>query len=71
MNLQTKSLWINYNRRGWRKKEPLDNELPSEAPRLIRPCFEVIAGKPVDSIRLPPSIAIGHHLIRTWALGEQ
>jgi NAD+ diphosphatase len=31
----------------------------------------VIAGKPVDGIRLPPSIAIAHHLIRTWALGEK
>ncbi|MBV8055512.1 MAG: NAD(+) diphosphatase [Deltaproteobacteria bacterium] len=29
----------------------------------------VIAGEPVDGIRLPPPIAIAHHLIRTWALG--
>ena len=31
----------------------------------------VIAGKPADGIRLPPPIAIAHHLIRTWAFGEQ
>jgi NAD+ diphosphatase len=31
----------------------------------------VIAGERVDGIRLPPPIAIAHHLIRTWALGEQ
>jgi NAD+ diphosphatase len=31
---------------------------------------EVIAGKPVSGIRLPPPIAIAHHLIKTWALGE-
>ncbi len=30
----------------------------------------VIAGERVDGIRLPPPIAIAHHLIRTWALGE-
>jgi len=31
----------------------------------------VIAGERVDGIRVPPPIAIAHHLIRTWALGEQ
>jgi NAD+ diphosphatase len=31
----------------------------------------VLAGERVDGIRLPPPIAIAHHLIRTWALGEQ
>jgi NAD+ diphosphatase len=30
----------------------------------------VIAGERVDGVRLPPPIAIAHHLIRTWALGE-
>jgi NAD+ diphosphatase len=28
-----------------------------------------IAGERVEGIRLPPPIAIAHHLIRTWALG--
>jgi NAD+ diphosphatase len=31
----------------------------------------VIAGEPVDGIRLPPPIAIAHYLIRTWALGNR
>jgi NAD+ diphosphatase len=30
----------------------------------------IIAGGSVDGIRLPPPIAIAHHLIKTWALGE-
>jgi NAD+ diphosphatase len=30
----------------------------------------VIAGERVDGIRLPPPIAIAHHLIKTWALAE-
>jgi len=30
----------------------------------------VIAGERVDGIRLPPPIAIAHHLIRTWALAD-
>jgi NAD+ diphosphatase len=32
---------------------------------------ELIAGKQVDGLRVPPSIAIAHHLIKTWALGEK
>jgi Zn-dependent peptidase ImmA (M78 family)/transcriptional regulator with XRE-family HTH domain len=42
---QAKSLWINYNRRGWRREEPLDNELPVESPRLIRRCFETLVNQ--------------------------
>ena len=30
---------------------------------------ELIEGKQVDGFRVPPPIAIAHHLIRTWALG--
>jgi Zn-dependent peptidase ImmA (M78 family)/DNA-binding XRE family transcriptional regulator len=29
-------LWINYNRRGWRKGEPYDGKLDKERPRLLR-----------------------------------
>jgi Zn-dependent peptidase ImmA (M78 family)/transcriptional regulator with XRE-family HTH domain len=29
-------LWINYNRRGWRKSEPFDGKLEKERPRLLR-----------------------------------
>jgi NAD+ diphosphatase len=32
---------------------------------------ELIAGKQVDGLRVPPPIAIAHHLIKTWALGEE
>ncbi len=30
---------------------------------------ELIEGKQIDGLRVPPPIAIAHHLIRTWALG--
>ena len=30
---------------------------------------ELIEGKQVDGVRVPPPIAIAHHLIKTWALG--
>lgn len=33
---QAKLLWIYLNRRGWRKHEPLDDDLPVEAPQLLR-----------------------------------
>jgi NAD+ diphosphatase len=32
---------------------------------------ELIEGKQVDGIRVPPPIAIAHHLIRTWALADK
>ena len=31
----------------------------------------VISGESVAGVRLPPPIAIAHHLIKTWALGEK
>jgi NAD+ diphosphatase len=32
---------------------------------------ELIEGKQVDGIKVPPSIAIAYHLIKAWALGEE
>jgi NAD+ diphosphatase len=32
---------------------------------------ELIAGKQIDGLRLPPPIAIAHHLIKTWALAKK
>jgi NAD+ diphosphatase len=31
---------------------------------------DLIEGKHVDGLKVPPPIAIAHHLIKTWALGE-
>jgi len=31
---------------------------------------ELIEGKQIDGVRVPPPIAIAHHLIRAWALGQ-
>jgi NAD+ diphosphatase len=32
---------------------------------------ELIEGKQLDGLRVPPPIAIAHHLIKTWARGER
>ena len=32
---------------------------------------DLIEGKQVDGVRVPPPIAIAHHLIKTWALGDK
>jgi NAD+ diphosphatase len=32
---------------------------------------KLIEGKQVDGIRVPPPLAIAHHLIRTWALADE
>lgn len=37
---ETQRLFINYNRRGWREEEPLDNTIKHEMPRLLRRSFE-------------------------------
>jgi hypothetical protein len=34
-------LWRNLARRGWKLKEPLDDQLPIEKPRLLRKAFEL------------------------------
>jgi Zn-dependent peptidase ImmA (M78 family)/DNA-binding XRE family transcriptional regulator len=39
---EAKRMWIAYARRGWRRVEPLDDELPLEQPRLIRRSFDVL-----------------------------
>jgi Zn-dependent peptidase ImmA (M78 family) len=35
-------MWINIGRRGWRKKEPYDDELRPETPRLLRRSVEML-----------------------------
>jgi len=42
---QARRLWISYNRRGWKRKEPLDDELPIEQPRLLRRSMELIVNE--------------------------
>lgn len=35
-----RSMWINYNRRGWAKGEPLDDRIEKERPYMLRRSFE-------------------------------
>jgi len=42
-------LWINYNRRGWRKGEPLDNKMEKEKPHNIRRSFELLMSENIQS----------------------
>ena len=44
---EARRLYINYNRRGWHRQEPLDNTYPLEEPRLVRRAFETIVDKSV------------------------
>jgi len=39
---QEKRLWINLSRRGWRKREPLDDSTPSEKPHLIPKSIQML-----------------------------
>ena len=40
--ITAKRLWVNYSRRGWRTREPLDEEIPCEQPRLFQRSFEML-----------------------------
>ena len=39
---EARRLYINYNRRGWNRREPLDSESEVEKPRLVRRVIEAI-----------------------------
>jgi Zn-dependent peptidase ImmA (M78 family)/transcriptional regulator with XRE-family HTH domain len=46
---QSKRLWINYNRRGWRGEEPLDAVLKAEEPRVLKRSIEMLLSEGVRS----------------------
>lgn len=50
---QGRRAWINMNRRGWRKEEPLDNRIVPEKPRLLRRSFELLVD---EGIKTPQQI---------------
>ena len=45
---QMKAFWVNYTRRGWRTREPLDGQLVPECPRVLRRAFELIISKGIQ-----------------------
>jgi Zn-dependent peptidase ImmA (M78 family)/transcriptional regulator with XRE-family HTH domain len=51
---QERRLWINYNRRGWRTKEPLDDDLAIEEPRLLSRAIELVVD---HALQTPTAIA--------------
>ncbi|MEI8209581.1 MAG: XRE family transcriptional regulator [Methylococcales bacterium] len=38
-------LFINYNRRGWGKREPLDDKIPIEQPKILRRSYELLVNE--------------------------
>lgn len=45
-----KRLWINYNRRGWRKAEPFDGKIEKERPRLLRRSVQQLLSEGEQSV---------------------
>lgn len=43
-------LWINYNRRLWRKSEPFDGKMEKERPRILRRCFAKLLSEGEQSV---------------------
>lgn len=46
---QARRLWISHTRRGWNRREPLDDELPVEQPRTLRRAFELLVNEGIQS----------------------
>lgn len=46
---QVRRLWINRTRRGWRLKEPLDDHLPIEKPRMLQRAFSMLVDEGIKS----------------------
>jgi hypothetical protein len=46
---ETRRMWINYNRRGWRNGEPLDGKMEKESPHIIRRSIELLISEGVQS----------------------
>lgn len=46
---QEKRLWINRSRRGWHRKEPLDDSTPPEQPALVSKSFRMLIDENVKS----------------------
>lgn len=46
---QATKLWIAYNHRGFRKREPLDDKIPIEQPVFIRRCIELLINEKIQS----------------------
>jgi Zn-dependent peptidase ImmA (M78 family) len=46
---QAQRLWANCARRGWRLREPLDDEISVEEPRLLRRSFEMLINEEVQT----------------------
>ncbi len=46
---QARKLWISYSRRGWKKHEPFDDEIPLEQPRVLRRALELIFGEGIEA----------------------
>jgi NAD+ diphosphatase len=65
------SLMIGYFARAESREIKLDGNELTEARWLERRVAQaLIEGQSRDGIRLPPPIAIAHHLIKSWACGE-
>ncbi len=45
-----KRMWINIKRRGWKIKEPLDEQIPYEEPRLLANALETLRDADCDNI---------------------
>lgn len=46
---QVKRLYINWSRRGWRKREPLDDSLSVERPMILKNCIEALLNEGIKS----------------------
>ncbi len=46
---EARTFWVRYNERGWRRREPLDDQLPIEVPVFIQRCIDLIIDEGLQS----------------------
>ncbi len=56
---QTKRMWINLSRKGWRVEEPFDRTVAPEEPRLLRNTFQMLVEEGYDRLFILRQLAFG------------
>jgi Zn-dependent peptidase ImmA (M78 family) len=59
-------LWIEYSKRGWKRREPLDDTIPVEEPRFLQLCLKtIVEQRGADKTAVARDIGLGWHDIES------
>lgn len=61
---QSRYLWMQVGKKGWRKQEPIELAIPAEKPRALRRMIEILYGDPIAYKRLADDTRLPVFLVR-------